>query len=368
MNFDSNEIVSGLSGGIFNWDEARQISDTLNRDFNALVGKDVFPLYDLGNFSGDTSGNLASFEDTYDAAGNLVVRVLSGGLFNHDDLMREANEVVGGDVFPIIRLGKNKRKYNDKDTSTYITDSNYDPIPEAKPADMILTQDGCKCECGDISTVVLPVHDMSTIVIPVHVHIITNADMVVNGQAIDMWVTRTTVEQAIPDINGIWAQAGIEFDITSSYEEVIPDKQKITAISKSSRKNKDETNWNMLTLVKSHVPGSINVYLFPFIGATRQGVAPNHKKFPHFLTDNESTVFMGVWSNKYSGVLKKVLTGLPMPVENGSLSRTMAHEIGHVLGLNHPRTSDVPRLMGGPISGYHLTTDEIRIARIPRQF
>lgn len=209
---------------------------------------------------------------------------------------------------------------------------------------------------------------LSLIVIPVHVHIVTNADMIVDGKLLDMWVDRDHICDVAAFVNAIWAPAGIQFDITSSYEFVLNDASRIAAISNSSRQDKDQTNRNMLSLVKTHVPRSINVYLFPFIGSTRQGVAPSPKKFPHPLTKNHSTIFMGVWSDKFSKEIKRVLLETPMPVQDGSISRTMAHEIGHVLGLNHPITSDLPRLMGGPIDGYHLTTDEIAIARVARVF
>ena len=50
----------------------------------------------------------------------------------------------------------------------------------------------------------------------------------------------------------------------------------------------------------------------------------------------------------------------------GSLARTVAHELGHNLGLNHPPKSEggtIGRLMGGKVHGYALTSEEIAKAR-----
>ena len=53
-------------------------------------------------------------------------------------------------------------------------------------------------------------------------------------------------------------------------------------------------------------------------------------------------------------------------MKSGSLARTIAHEIGHNLGLLHPDksvVSPVGRLMGGANQGYALTAEEIAKAR-----
>jgi predicted Zn-dependent protease len=49
--------------------------------------------------------------------------------------------------------------------------------------------------------------------------------------------------------------------------------------------------------------------------------------------------------------------------DRGSLSRTMAHEIGHVLGLKHNKC-DFNCLMGGDFDGYFMTTEQIKTARL----
>lgn len=56
----------------------------------------------------------------------------------------------------------------------------------------------------------------------------------------------------------------------------------------------------------------------------------------------------------------------PEPIKAGSLARTIAHELGHNLGLNHPPKKEggtTGRLMGGKVQGYTLTPEEITKAR-----
>jgi hypothetical protein len=105
-------------------------------------------------------------------------------------------------------------------------------------------------------------------------------------------------------------------------------------------------------------PAAINVYFFPYVGETLQGVAA--------LGGNR--VLLGVWTNKFShgqDPPKKTLLTEPEPLNVGSLSRTLSHELGHSLTLTHPGKADLPkgRLMGGGKQGYLLTPEEIAKAR-----
>lgn len=76
--------------------------------------------------------------------------------------------------------------------------------------------------------------------------------------------------------------------------------------------------------------------------------------------------FIGQWSDKTSESPEKFQLTETHPFKKGSLSRTVAHELGHILGLKHPdktAQTEFDRLMGGKRPCYKLTTQEIETAR-----
>ena len=75
---------------------------------------------------------------------------------------------------------------------------------------------------------------------------------------------------------------------------------------------------------------------------------------------------VGTWTNKHNGggiPEKTLLKESQNSFIRGSLSRTISHEIGHVLGLNHNECNS-KCLMGGGSNGYSLTTAQINTARL----
>lgn len=102
----------------------------------------------------------------------------------------------------------------------------------------------------------------------------------------------------------------------------------------------------------------MNAYLVPYLGEASQG----HTR------PGQLRVFAAQWSDKASharSAPERFALTEPLPFRKGSISRTLSHELGHILGLAHPaRTQGVTGLlMGGAQAGYGLTPAEIETAR-----
>ena len=96
-----------------------------------------------------------------------------------------------------------------------------------------------------------------------------------------------------------------------------------------------------------------HIYLFPFIGNTSQGNAMRGYNFHSIV---------GIWSNKHNGGGNPEKTLLKEDHDlfvRGSLSRTISHELGHVLNLTHGQCDDC--LMKG--RGYGITQEQIDISQ-----
>ena len=76
-----------------------------------------------------------------------------------------------------------------------------------------------------------------------------------------------------------------------------------------------------------------------------------------------SLTVVGQWSNKYlvAGAVPEKRT-ISAPEGTPSLVMTVAHELGHNLGLGHPESNE-SNLMKGSSSGHSLTDDQISTAR-----
>jgi len=193
-----------------------------------------------------------------------------------------------------------------------------------------------------------------------------------------------------------------------------PDKHLMSSADKKKKRYKCKSNskrslilFSMMEPNNRSGPNQLgtelfHLYIWPFTGDTSQGNA--------FRTSNESKSLglhtsIGAWSNKYNTgsapadhdsagcsigkkpgkmVIKETWTGGDTvktniakkyhgnPRTKGSMGLTAAHELGHVLSLNHPSSYPAKEssegckdethecLMG---SGYHLTKPEIKHAR-----
>lgn len=212
--------------------------------------------------------------------------------------------------------------------------------------------------------------NLQIIQIPVRFHLVTDLIVPKDGQALAGWVTADDVKGSlVPEVNRIWRPAGIEFVV----EQVVrasslqPSNRSdlLSLIGTAHRDEEGHANPQVIGWYKdlldftAESASSVNVHLVPYLGETSQGVANPRRK----------RVLVGEWSDKASRASqppRRVQLAEEEPFREGSLGRTLAHELGHVLGLRHPSRDRPPgpdRLMGGGRPGYHLTEEEIATAR-----
>jgi len=208
------------------------------------------------------------------------------------------------------------------------------------------------------------------------IHIMTDIVMTHStGTTMNSWVTPKDVKETIlPEINKIWEQAGIFWLIESIIEEDVVKgnsyEESINFIVNTKRDSNGSSNPARLPHLFSLMQPKnmstedelgrnlFHIYLFPFIGNTSQGNA---------MRDFNFHSVVGTWTNKFNGggIPEKTLLKENQNVfERGSLSRTISHEIGHVLNLSHNQCS-FGCLMGGKESdGYFLSDDQKIKSRI----
>jgi hypothetical protein len=215
-----------------------------------------------------------------------------------------------------------------------------------------------------------------TIVLNIRVHIMKDIIMTHStGQIMTSWVTPADVTEIIViEVNKIWEQAGIVWNIESIIEEDVVKSDTyneslmfLVNTKRNSQGRSDPSRLpHLFSLMQPEYMSTesqlgknlFHIYLFPFIGNTSQGNAMSSFGYHSVL---------GTWTNKHNGgggPEKTLLTEEQNSFNRGSLSRTISHEIGHVLNLSH-NECDNRCLMGGANSdGYLLTEGQVITARI----
>jgi hypothetical protein len=177
--------------------------------------------------------------------------------------------------------------------------------------------------------------------------------------------------ELLPEVNKIWDPAGIVWTIESVIEEPAnkpSDFEQLKAIVEHA--DRDEEGRSDSERLKplyqfmnpqfmhanNHSAGKklYHLYIFPFIGNRSQGNA---------MKSFDSRVVVASWSNKHNN------GGIPFKRNNsedhqacviGSLGRTIAHELGHLLGMKH---SDCKKCLMAGNCGYSITPDQIKTVR-----
>lgn len=210
----------------------------------------------------------------------------------------------------------------------------------------------------------------SPFVLPVKFHLMQDVPMEFNGQQMNVWVTEGDIRgQVIKEVNRIWQQADIKWEIEDVVAELsadIPDKaEQLQFVTNTKRDERGKSDKSRLPVLYSlidksqHSDTAYNVYIFPFIGQGSQGHASRQ----------DNIVVIGAWTNKPTkgkGSAAKAKLVEAEPFKQGSLARTVAHELGHMLKLEHPdkaTQTEFNLLMGGKKAGYLLTPKEIEKAQ-----
>jgi len=211
-------------------------------------------------------------------------------------------------------------------------------------------------------------------VVPLRVHIVSGITLEKRGVTMDSWVSTDDLRRVVmPAVNEIWKQAGVEWHVAAIDTLPAlapPDRaarlERIRDAQRDARGKADPERigaWAGLIDFAAADGAAVDVYLVPYLGETSQGNASRRHK----------RVLVALWTDKANrgrDIPTRVKLSEPEPFRVGSLSRTIAHELGHILGLRHPKKRQQTafgRLMGGKRPGYRLTRKEREIARAAAQ-
>lgn len=210
----------------------------------------------------------------------------------------------------------------------------------------------------------------AVIAVPVRFHVADNLVMDKAGVSMNSWVTERQIrDTVVPEVNRIWQAAGVRVVVDGVVPAtLIPavDRGRWVDLIVNARRDEDGESdperirhLGRIIDFDSQDRSMVHVTLVPYLGEASQG---NTKR-------RFRRIVVGQWTDKPTRgrqAPERFALVEPGPFVRGSLARTVAHELGHVLGLRHPDKREPGPgglLMGGRKPGYGLTRDEIITAR-----